>query len=182
MATDRRGGLEVAERRGGDDDAEDADDVDLERHTQRESDQPEIERHGRRDADGRALREELLDPSAGEITEQLAEEGADDETGHDDQHDEAEPTLGRRAGGDVYATISWLASVTTRVSAAIARRRCLGRPKACWWVWPSQQDSSPFTRSAMSRSTVATSCFRGSIFFPARMNPHGVPKHEMNVW
>jgi hypothetical protein len=27
-----------------------------------------------------------------------------------------------------------LASVTTRVSAAIARRRCLGRPKACWWV------------------------------------------------
>src|SRR6266571_1063035 len=138
MTTGRRGGLEVAERHGGDDDAEDADDVDLERHTQRESDQPEIERHGRRDADGRALREELLDPSAGEITEQLAEEGADDETGHDDQHDEAEPTLGRRAGGDVYATISGLASVTTRVSAAIARRRCLGRPKACWWVWPSQ--------------------------------------------
>src|SRR5207244_10554252 len=68
--------------------------------------------------------------SAGEITEQLAEERADDETGHDDQHDEAEPTLGRRAGGDVYATISGLASVTTRVSAAIARRRCLGDRKS----------------------------------------------------
>src|SRR5262249_56147544 len=117
--------------------------VGLEREGRGERDQGEMEGQGGGDANGRALREEFLDPSAGEITEQLAEERADDETGHDDQHDEAEPTLGRRAGGDVYATISGLASVTTRVSAAIARRGGLGRPKACWWGWPSQWDRAP---------------------------------------
>ena len=34
----------------------------------------------------------------------------------------------------------------------------------------------------MSRSTVAGSWFRGSIFFVATMKPQGMPKQEMKVW
>src|SRR5262249_26734080 len=101
ITTGDGGRLEATKRHGRDDDAENANDVDLEGHTQRERDQPEIERDGRRDPDGRALREELLEPPAREAAEQLAEQRPNAGTGAADQDDEAEPPLGRHAGSDV---------------------------------------------------------------------------------
>src|SRR5258706_15168445 len=74
------GAAELPQREGGDDDADDADQVHLEAEAEREGQEAQVDTRRRRQADGGALGDEVVgDAGRDQGAQQLAEQGADDE-------------------------------------------------------------------------------------------------------
>src|SRR5213592_2337590 len=82
--------LQAAEGEGGDHDPDHPDQVHLEAQAEGDGEEAQVERHGRRQSDRRTADDEVVNAAGGkEATEQLAQQGPDDEAG--DHHQEDQP-------------------------------------------------------------------------------------------